>query len=152
LGEPSRTVATVAILALIWVGGQQEMSRHSPYAEVEDVKSILAELEKSSTPGDRIYAYWGAVPAVDFYLHAADERIRYGNRHHDAPERYGPELLAAVDGSPSRVWLIFAHRSPLEQNEEQSIVGSLQGDWDVRRVLEPPGSVLYVAHPRAGLQ
>ena len=139
-------VATVVFLALIFLSGYRGMLRQWPYGEYEDTKSILKELARSSAPSDQIWVNHDAVEAVDFYLQGKDRRFIYGKFHKD-PQEYIPELLGSIDRHSHRLWLVFSHlQQPSDRFEEELIVNSLRSDWDVRQVIAPTNTALYVAH------
>lgn len=140
-----RPVITLGFVALILLSGFRSMLTASPYGEVEDIRSVLNELARSCAPSDLVYVYWGAVPAVDFYLQGEDRRFHYGKYHRDAPQEYVPELVAAIERRTDRIWLVFSH---VYDSEEQGIVDSLRSGWDVHPVVAATGATLYVAHRR----
>jgi len=138
--------AVIGFLALIFLSGGRSIFKSSPYREIEDIRSVLKEVSRSSAPKDQVYVYPGAVPSVEFYLHGTDRRFVYGKDHRVDPQRYVPELLAEIDRRTDRIWLIFSH---FYGSEEQGIVESLRPQWDVQGVIAPTGAALYVAHRRS---
>jgi hypothetical protein len=86
---------------------------------LDDVSPALARLAASRRPGDRIYVYYGAGPAV----------LHYAARHGLAPSTYslggchrgdGRRYLEELDtfrGEP-RVWVVFAHSLSAYREEE----------------------------------
>ena len=144
-----RPAAAVGLMILIFLSGYRGILRLWPYGEYEDTKSILKELAVSSAPNDQVWVNHDAVEAVDFYLQGKDHRFIYGKFHKD-PQEYIPELLGSIDRHSDRLWLVFSHlQQPSDRYEEQLIVNSLRSDWDVRRVITPTNTALYVAHPTA---
>ena len=126
LGRFYSQVGVGGLLILIVISGGRQIIKSSPYQEVEDIRSVLGELAKFSTPNDQVYVYSGAEPAVDFYLHRKDSRFVYGKYHREDPQKYGPELLALIDSDTNRTWLVFSH---IYGSEEQVIVDSLRSGW-----------------------
>jgi hypothetical protein len=143
LGGFWRPVVTLGLLALILLSGYRGTLRQWPYGEVEDIRSVLKELARSSASNDQVYIYFGAVPAVSFYLHGKDRRFVYGRYHRDAPQEYVPELFTSIERHTDRIWLVFSHTY---NPEEQLIVDSLRPGWDVQRVVAATGAALYGAN------
>jgi hypothetical protein len=134
--------AMFVIVGIISLSGYEDLIRHSPYGEVEDIKAVLNELAKSSAPTDRVYIYWGAAPAVNFYLRGSDRRLIYGEYHEREAQKYVPEILALIRPDTARLWLVFSH--PVD-SVEQRIIGSLRQTLDLRPALAVSGANLYVA-------
>jgi len=142
-------VFAIAFIAVILLSGYRGMLRQWPYGEIEDTRSILRELAKSSGPNDQVWVNHDAVEAVDFYLQGKDHRFTYGSFHGDAPQEYVPELLGSIDRHTDRLWLVFSHLQQLSDfSEEQLIVNSLRSGWDVQGVIAPTNTALWVAQRR----
>jgi hypothetical protein len=132
----------VAIACVIVVSGVFQVRSMKPYAEIEDIQKVLRELWNHLEPGDGVYVYSGAVPAVDFYVKERDPRFTYGHSYRRAPQKYVQELLACLPQGTSRTWILFSH---VYQNEDQRIFRDLNGDWQVEPTLLAKGSALYLA-------
>ena len=148
-----RPVAMLGFITFIFLSGYRVMRSASPYQEIEDTRNVLEKVARSSAPNDRVYVYWAAVPAVDFYSRGTDHRFIYGKFHRGAPQEYVPELLASIEGQTDRIWLVFSHfqlssASTMNRSEQQLIVDSLRSAWDVQPVVTATGAALYVAHRR----
>jgi len=147
----------VAITGVVVVSGVFQIRLLKPYAEVEDIQKILLSLRSHLEPGDGVYVYCGAVPAVDFYVKERDRRFMYGNVHQQDPEKYVSEMLAGLGPDANRLWLVFSH---IHGDEDQRILHDLSKDWKVEQVLSvkgsakvdfalsEKGSVLYLASRR----
>jgi uncharacterized membrane protein len=139
---------TIAVLALILSSGYRGMLKQWPYGEYEDTRSILKELARSSAPNDQVWVNHDAVPAFEFYQSQPDPRFFYGTFHLDA-RQYLPELSGFIDPRTDRLWLVFSHlQQPSDLAEEQLIVNSLRPGWDLRSVLAPTNTELYIAYRR----
>ena len=65
----SLQMAAIAGLgAVILVSGERNVLRERPYGEIEDIVSVLRELDRSSATNDQVWVNHDAVPAVEFYL------------------------------------------------------------------------------------
>lgn len=139
-------VATLGLIAIILLSGYRTVLRQWPYGEYEDIQSVLKELARSSAPNDQVWVNHDAVPAVEFYVQGKDSRFTYGNFHRD-PQEYVPELLESIDPRSDRVWLVFSHlQQESDRAEERLIVNSLPSVWNVRPVITPINTALYLAH------
>jgi len=147
--RPSQhSLAAAAFMVVILLSGYRGMLRLWPYGEYEDTKSILKELARSSAPTDQVWVNHDAVEAFDFYLQERDPRFIYGQFHADAKD-YIPELFESIDQRSDRLWLVFSHlQQPSDRAEEQLIVNSLRPGWNLRSVLAPTNTELYVANRR----
>ncbi len=139
-------IAIATIMGIVIVSGIVQIRAEQPYREIEDIKAILGDLQKQAAPGDSVYVYSGAVPAVDFYLKVRDDRYIYGDFHRDEPERYAAEIRGGLRPGAERFWLVFSH---VYQDEDQRILRDLAADWDVSPVHDAVGSALYMASRRA---
>lgn len=140
-GALNKTVfATIACVVI--VSGVFQARSMKPYAELQDMQKVLSELWNHLEPGDGVYVYSGAVPAVDFYVRERDPRFTYGNFYRRAPQQYVQELLACLPQGTSRTWILFSH---VYQDEDQRILHDLSGDWQVEPTLLARGSALYQA-------
>ncbi len=144
-GVVSRTVF-VAIACIVVVSGIFQICSMKPYSEVEDVQRILLGLQNRFEPGDGVYIYSGAVPAVDFYVKKRDQRFTYGDFHREAPEEYVSEILVGLLPETNRVWLLFSH---IYDKEDRRILHDLSSDWEVEQILSADGSALYLARARS---
>lgn len=141
-----RAIVTIGFLAVILVSGYRGVLSQWPYREYEDTVSILAELAKSSAPSDQVWVNHDAVDAFQFYLPQKDPRFTYGIFHAD-PKEYVPELFGSINPHSDRIWLVFSHlQQPSDHAEEQLIVDSLRSGWDVRSVIAPTNTELFVAY------
>lgn len=141
--------AIVAFLALICLSSYRDIRAQSPYKEIEDTRSILEKLAKSSAPNDQVWVSHAAVEPLEFYLQGKDHRLIYAKYHGDAPQEYVPELTRSIDPRTNRLWLVFSHlQQPSDLAEEKLIVSSLPSDWDVQSVITPTNAALYVANRR----
>lgn len=146
LGGFLQPVVIVGIMAIILLSGYRTVLRQWPYGEYEDIQSVLKELARSSAPNDQVWVNHDAVPAVEFYVQGKDSRFTYGNFHRD-PQEYVPELLESIDPRSDRVWLVFSHlQQESDRAEERLIVNSLPSVWNVRPVITPINTALYLAH------
>jgi hypothetical protein len=94
-----------------------------PYAR-EDVVPVLEYLRRERKPGDAVYVYYGAAPAVDHYgaRHGlAPDDYTVGGCHRGESARYLEEL-DHFRGRP-RLWLLITHAS--RHFERRDILGYL---------------------------
>ncbi len=140
-----KALGLTAIVGVVIISGAVQIRSMAPYAEVEAIQGILAGLRSHIEPGDGVYVYSGAVPAVDFYIKERDERFTYGDFHRDVPREYVPEILANLRPGTTREWIIFSH---IYASEDRIILSELSDNWEVEPVLFTKGCGLYLAHRR----
>ena len=140
-GEWNRAVF-LAIVCVVLVSSVSQVRALKPYAEIEDIQSVLLELRSHIAPGDGVYVYSGAVPALDFYVKERDPRFAYGDFHREEPGKYVPEMLADLPQGTSRVWVVLSH---IFEDEDQRILRDLGSDWEVKPALFAKGTALYLA-------
>jgi hypothetical protein len=166
LGVRWKGLLVAAVAAGIVLCGAARIRGSSPYLEGEDIQSVLKALAKSIQSGDRVYIYYGAVPATSYYWkdqappaqfffsparqpHGiaswTREQALYGGWHRNDPGGFIPEILSPVHPGTSRLWLVFSHGYG---EEEQSIVERLRQSWDIKRMVRARGAALYLAQRR----
>lgn len=143
------SVAFAAVACVVVVSGIFQIRLLKPYAEIEDIQGVLHRLQNSVESGDGVYIYFGAVPAVDFYVKERDQRFMYGDFHRESPEKFASEMLAGLYPRTNRTWIVFSH---IYQEEDKIFLHDLSSDWEVDPILFTKGSALYLAcRLRAGL-
>lgn len=125
----------VAAPALEAYQGVKRPMREEQLAPVLD--AVRAELR----PGDRVYVYYGAVPA--FLHYTRDDpfpagAVTLGTEARANRLEYRTQL-AALAGN-ARVWVVFSHR---HQNEESVITAYAEGLGRGGKVVEAPGAAAY---------
>jgi uncharacterized membrane protein len=139
-------VAVVILLALITFSLLRGTLSERPYGEIEDTQSILKELAKSSASSDQVWVNHDAVAAFEFYMHDKDPRFVYGSYHSNLND-YMPELRGSIAQQTNRLWIVFSHLTQAsDRAERQLILDSLSSEWNVRPVLTPTNTALYVAY------
>jgi hypothetical protein len=139
--------AVFAAMVCVIVGsGALQFRKVKPYAEVEDIQQVLLALRTRVQPGDRVYVYPGAVPAVDFYVKQRDGRFIYGDFHQQMPQQHVLQILAHLSPQNDKLWIVFSH---IYRDEDERILHDLRADWKVDPVLSVTGSALYYACHRS---
>ena len=142
----TKTMVFAAIACVAILSGALQIRSQHPYAEIEDMHSVLTALNAQMLSGDVAYIYPGAVPAVDFYIRSRDPRFIYGNYHQQARQEYVPEIEAGAGPGTGRLWIVLSH---VYQDEDQRILADLGRKWKLESVLSAKGSALYLAQRRA---
>lgn len=112
----------------------------------EHIRPALEYLRDHRKPGDLIYIYHWAEPAIRFYAPKYKfvmSDFNIGVDHHDQPELYHAEL-DALRGQ-ERVWFIFSH--VYEQgsfNERDYILEYLDSIGRRSRQIDLPGTSVYL--------
>src|SRR6185369_15462315 len=92
----------------------------------EDTAPLVATLRAERKPGDRVYVYYGAVPAFTFYHPDLDAAVTLGTSHRDDVGAYEAELKPLL-APGERLWLVFAHVFPAAggADEREAILAKL---------------------------
>jgi hypothetical protein len=107
----------------------------------EELAPVLAEVRARWQPGDRMYVYYGAVPAFTFYTRGDPfpPDVTFGSEHRDGRTGYRDEL-ARLAGHP-RVWLVFSHR---HKDEESLLRAYAEGLGRCEREIRHPGAAAFL--------
>ncbi len=141
-----RNVASVAMATTLMVAAAMDIRESRPYTEVEDIKSVFAELTRSVQASDQVYVYYQAIPAFKFYKFRRGHLL-YGDDHRTEPGNYVAELQGAVDRDAARLWLVFTH---VINNEDSVILRGLEQSWSIEQIVGANGAALYLAQRKGG--
>jgi hypothetical protein len=135
----SQPIAAIVIsgvlLAAPCLETYQELRHPMRYEQLEPV---LAKVRHEWRPGDRMYVYYGAIPAFTYYTREApfpEQSVAMGAEHRGNVLEYRSQL-AALRGQP-RVWLVFSHR---HENEGSLIRAYAEGLGRCERTVRGTGS------------
>ena len=115
------------ILSIAFIGPISEcnqLAKRSIHAE--ETREAIAAVHVAWQPGDRVYVFYGAVPAFEYYrsrypIPAENAVLGVENRGKD-PRQFREELR--VLRGQKRVWILMAHR---QRHEEAAIRAYLDG-------------------------
>jgi 4-amino-4-deoxy-L-arabinose transferase-like glycosyltransferase len=161
-----RTLLRISLVILVlFASGIYGIAKEKPYDEVENSQPVLRRLKELAAPEDDVYIYYGARPAFEFYgdrlgfpvrlnqeaqsqwsLFVADtqgERLIFGGHHRERPEEYAPEILSAVRPESRRLWLVFSHVMPDEDQRIMHDLKSTHPDWKVSEPISTANAALY---------
>lgn len=135
--------AAVTLLGILFsapaLEGFQELRRP---ARSEQLAPVLAELRTQVRPTDRVYIYYGALPAFEFYSREAPlpmQRLDRGEEARADATEYRRQL-ANLAGEP-RVWLVFSHR---HKHEESIIVAYAEGLGRCEQTIVGTGAAAFL--------
>ena len=135
--RPNRPFAAWLFLGLLVIAPAVEtyQSFRRPQRE-EQIAPVLAAVRDEMQPGDRVYVYWGAVPAFTYYTrdNPFPPGVVLGVEHHEDHLGYRDDLRRFA-GEP-RVWLIFSHP---HQDEELVVQSYAEALGECRRKIQPLG-------------
>ena len=120
----SPRAAALGAAALVAFAISPVAIRPPPYGR-EDVVPLIDHLRAQRRPGDAVYVFYAAAPAVDFYAARrglAPEDYFVGGCHRGDSAGYLEEL-DQLRGR-SRVWLLITHAS--RHNERRDVLGYLE--------------------------
>lgn len=106
----------------------------------EELAPVLQTVRGELRPGDRVFVYYGAVPAFSFYTREqpfAAEAVTLGEEHRGDPAAYRAEL-AKLHG---RVWVVVSHR---HGDEEAVMRPTLDARGACEREVKRPGAAAYL--------
>jgi hypothetical protein len=130
-----------ALLALPFAGA------HYPGTGLvyEETAPLVARLEAERKPNERVYVYYGAVPAFRFYHPDLDPAITLGGSHRDDAHAYDAEIRPLIVGG-ERLWLLFAHVfTPASRvDEREGMLSELRVYGKQVEVRETAGASLHV--------
>jgi hypothetical protein len=135
-------VASVVVLAMLVlapaVETYQQIQRPLRY---EQLTLALEDVRQQWQPGDKVYLYYGAVPAYTFYTrdHPFVPGVVKGTEYRGRRTGYRDELRAFA-GEP-RVWVIFSHR---HQAEESLLRAYAEGLGECRQEIHEPGATAFL--------
>ncbi|HET6575246.1 MAG TPA: glycosyltransferase family 39 protein [Fimbriiglobus sp.] len=127
LGEVVRWggVVTVAVLFVSPVAECRWLLKTPPHAE--DAREAIAHVHAHWQPGDRLYVYYGAVPAFAYYLPRFPfpaDAVVLGSENRDEDQRKFQVEIAPLDEYP-RVWVVLAHRQTQEETAIQAYLDAM---------------------------
>ncbi|MFN8473909.1 MAG: glycosyltransferase family 39 protein [Anaerolineae bacterium] len=142
-GLPAGAAIVAALLPFLLLGSWNAEMHPGP---VENVKPLLAYVERHKQPGDVLFVYYGGDPAVNYYApfyDLANVRLVIGDEHRSAPTAYLQEVDRFV-GEP-RVWVLFSHVCDWCQvDEPKYITEHLDGVGRQLDELQAEGAALYL--------
>jgi hypothetical protein len=123
--RPNQPFAAVVLLGLLLVAPAVETYqtlRRPP--RNEQIVPVLNDVRQQWQPGDKVYIYYGAVPAFTFYTreNPFPPGVILGGQHRSTRVGYRDELRKLA-GEP-RVWIVFSH---LHLSEESLIRAYAEG-------------------------
>ncbi|VTU00430.1 Uncharacterized protein OS=Chroococcidiopsis thermalis PCC 7203 GN=Chro_5069 PE=4 SV=1: PMT_2 [Gemmataceae bacterium] len=115
-------------------------------ARHEQITEVLGELRARLRTGDRVYLYYGGVPAFTFYTrdNPLPVPVTFGAESRADRAAYRDELRRFA-GEP-RVWLVFAHRY---RDEESLLRAHAEALGECRDEVRRPGAAAYLYDFRA---
>jgi dolichyl-phosphate-mannose-protein mannosyltransferase len=140
--QPQRPLAAVVIVGLLLIAPVIESYQSIRHPQRhEQIEPVLSGVRTEMRPGDKVYVYWGAVPAFLFYTRddPFPPGVILGIEHHEEHTGYRDDLLQFA-GEP-RVWLIFSHPHQDEELVVQSYADALGRR---ERVIRQPGAAAFL--------
>lgn len=91
--------------------------------KIEEVKELITYFNQHAQNEDKIYVYYSAKPAINFYLKTKifnpNFPVIFGNNHRENSEAYIKEFPKKY----KKIWLFFTH---IYKNEDKYILNELQ--------------------------
>jgi hypothetical protein len=105
--DKSRLVVTLLLFFMV-VNGLYLSWHVVNQNSVENLRPIVAKLQKSYQPGEKIYVYYAAYPAFSYYYRDNTGAWVIGTRNRDEIAKYYTEVEAVLSSSQP-VWMVFSH-------------------------------------------
>lgn len=132
----ARALLVLLVAAPLWEA--TEFLKKPPRSE--QLAPVLEQVRAELRPGDRVFVYYGAVPAFTFYTREQPfpaGSITLGEEHRDNPAAYRTDLA----GQHGRVWLVTSHRHGTDEAEALTV---LDGRGARRREVKQTGAAAYL--------
>jgi len=139
--HPTQPFAARLIVGLLLVAPLVETYQHFKRPmRYEQITEVLAELRTRVQPGDKVYLYYNAAPAFEFYTREEPfpVAVTVGSEFRQKRTGYRDELRGFT-GEP-RVWVVFSH---LHLSEESLIRGYAESLGDCQEEIRRPGTAAY---------
>lgn len=119
--------------------GAVDIQKSKPYAEIQDIKSVIEGLQKGMGPDDAVYVYGPAGMSLDFYKVEGDNFL-YGKYHRDDQGKYLEEISGLIHPKFDKLWLVFSNTY---NDDERLIVEHMTVQWRLTKVVDAIGAALY---------
>ncbi len=137
-----RIAWTGMVMLVVLTSGALTLKDRNPYAEIEDIKSVLSYLQESPSRDYPVYVYPGARPALTFYGISGD-RFVFGELYPQFdPAGFRNEISSAMDRGTGRLWIILSSVVP---DVEDFIVSEIPGEWHLEKKVDATKASLYLA-------
>ncbi|MBN9122393.1 MAG: glycosyltransferase family 39 protein [Planctomycetes bacterium] len=106
--DRNRFAALALIVLLVGAAAWQTSGTLRRPLRHEQIRPVIAQVRAEMRPGDRVYVYYSAIPAFQFYTRDnpfPEERVTLGNEYPNNPGGYRDEL----NRLHGRVWVIYSH-------------------------------------------
>lgn len=101
------------LVGLFLVYGAMDSFMYLRGESQENVKPILAILNKDFRPEDRVFVSLGSKPAFDYYFDSLSDRLLFPLDFYAKQRKFDYEKYAdAIAVQPERIWLMFTHDTP----------------------------------------
>jgi hypothetical protein len=132
-------------ISIVLIAGAADLYLRNPYAEREDIKTVLSTLESSANERDIVYVHWSAKPALDFYR-MGSKTFLFGTYHRGDPAAYLQDFHRMVGADIDHIWIVFSH---VVFEEDDYLLEHLKDEWNVDKRVDAIGASLYFAKRRA---
>lgn len=133
---------TLAILFVAPVAECRWLLKVMPHQE--DAREAIAHVHANWQPGDKLYVYYGAVPAFAYYQPRypfPKDAVVLGIENRDEDQRRFQVEIAPLD-EKSRVWVVLAHRQTQEETAIQAYLDAM-GQREEQKKWSDAGIMRY---------
>lgn len=140
--RPTQPFAAAVLLGLLLLAPALEtyQTLRRPLRH-EQITPVLDDVRTRWQPGDKVYIYYGGVPAFTFYTreNPFPPGVVLGNEYRAERTAYRDELRKLA-GNP-RVWIVFSHRHAAEESLLRAYAESL---GEFRETIRHPGATVFL--------
>lgn len=134
----------IVFLVVSPVSNFVKMAAH-PFS-LEEVRPLLDVLEKKVEPLDKIYVYYGAAPAFEYYYNTKYHRmidrknIIWGAVHRNDINKYSSDLEKILKKN-MKIWVVFSH---YWEEERSYITDYLKQKGELEMDISHNGALAYL--------
>ena len=140
--RPTLPYASVVVISLLVLAPAietyQQIRRPLRF---EQLTLVMDDVKQNWQPGDKVYLYYGAVPAYTFYMRERSfvPDVTLGTEYRGRRTGYRDELRKLA-GEP-RVWIVFSHRHQAEESLLRAYAESL---GECKQEFQEPGATAFL--------
>lgn len=134
----------IMVILFTWPTISQIYAGFAKSARREEARPVIQYLERNLEFGDRIYVYYAAWEAFEYYYHGNYENVVRGKIHRDDINEYASEIEKVLERD-IRVWLVFSHYLDTARRLFLEYVGK-RGSLLTKQIAEGAAVYLYRIH------
>lgn len=134
-------IAVVVLILITALTGINHTLEYLKEPSREEMRPVARRLTRDAQDTDRVYVYYGAKPAFQYYYHGTNPNITYGTSSRKQPQNYLDEITPLLE-QPGPVYFVFSHCYSTECSQIKSYIKSTR---TFEPILEAHGADLFLA-------